>query len=287
MPLLGHALSVHLSALRIGIVTVFHGRWREGLKQLIAPVGYWRLWPNAVILSEYEKHRPSRVLDVSSPKLPSLILGSQAEVWATDLDDPQLTSRWKSTADAIGLQNYHVQFENACALSFPDSSFDMVYSISVIEHIPGQGDTAALVEFERVLKPGGVVIVEVPFRHTRQEVMQHYDSKGFKLDTPRFYERYYDNGWLDSRLQAPGLVLDQRWILGEWLPIDPWIATPRLPRPLRLLLLPFEPLLALVNYWMRKDDTSGRPLAALLVFRKSEVLSPDLPKLARGAEKIS
>jgi hypothetical protein len=117
--------------------------------------------------------------------------------------------------------------------------------------------------------------------------MQHYDSKGFKLDTPRFYERYYDNGWLDSRLQAPGLVLDQRWILGEWLPIDPWIATPRLPRPLRLLLLPFEPLLALVNYWMRKDDTSGRPLAALLVFRKSEVLSPDLPKLARGAEKIS
>jgi hypothetical protein len=119
MPLLGHAISVHLSALRIGIVTLFRGRWREGLKQLIAPVGYWRLWPNAVILSEFEKYRPARILDVSSPKLPSLILGDRAEVWATDLDDPQLTSRWKATADAIGRTNYHVQFENACSLSFP------------------------------------------------------------------------------------------------------------------------------------------------------------------------
>jgi len=277
MPLLGHAISVHLSALRIGIVTLFRGRWREGLKQLIAPVGYWRLWPNAVILSEFEKYRPARILDVSSPKLPSLILGDRAEVWATDLDDPQLTSRWKATADAIGRTNYHVQFENACSLSFPSASFDMVYSISVIEHIPGQGDTAALVEFERVLNPGGIVIVEVPFRHTREEIMQHYDSKGFKLESPRFYERYYDNESLVGRLHAPGLVVDQRWILGEWLPIDPWIATPRLPRPLRLLLLPLEPLLALVNYWMRMDDSAGRPLAALLVFRKSEVLTPNLP----------
>lgn len=268
MPLFSYALSVYFSALRIGAVTVLRGRWREGLKQLIAPVGYWRLWPNAVILAEYNKSRPARILDVSSPKLPSLILGGHAEVWATDLDDPHLTSRWKATAAAIGLRNYHVQFENACALSFPPASFDLVYSISVIEHIPGQGDTAALVEFERVLKPGGVVIVEVPFRRAPQEVMQHYDSKGFKLETPRFYERYYDNAGLDNRLRAPGLVLDQRWILGEWLPIDPWIATPRLFRPLRLLLLPWEPLLALVNYWMRKDDRSGRPLAALLVFRK-------------------
>ena len=268
MSLFGHAFSIYLSALRIGIVTVFRGRWREGLKQFIAPVGYWRLWPNAVILSEYDKYRPARILDVSSPKLPSLILGSKAQVWATDLEDPQLPARWKCTADAIGLRNYHVQFENACALSFPDASFDLVYSISVIEHIPGQGDTAALAEFQRVLKPGGVAIVEVPFRHTRQDVMQHYDSKGSKLDVPRFYERYYDNEWLDSRLQTPGLVVDQRWILGEWLPIDPWIATPRLPRLLRLLLLPLEPWLAMGNYWMRKDDKAGRPLAALLVFRK-------------------
>ena len=101
MSLFGHAFSVYLSALRIGIVTFFRGRWREGLKQFIAPVGYWRLWPNAVILSEFDKYRPARILDVSSPKLPSLILGRDAEIWATDLEDPQLLTRWKYTADPV------------------------------------------------------------------------------------------------------------------------------------------------------------------------------------------
>ena len=78
--------------------------------------------------------------------------------------------------------------------------------------------------------------------------------------------RETDARWACSRarLLAPGLTREQCWILGEWLPIDPWIATPRLPRILRLLILPFEPVLAMVNYWMRPDDSAGRPLAALM-----------------------
>jgi len=269
MFLLWHAVSTYLSALRIGVVTLLRGRWVEGAKQLIAPVGYWRLWPNAVILSQYRSKGPQRILDVSSPKLPSLILGRHAEIWATDLDDPQLMSRWKVTADSLGLDRYHTQYENACALSFPDAEFDLVYSISVIEHITEHGDTQALAEFARVTKLGGTVIVEVPYRRQRQEISHHYDSKGAPLAAPQFYERYYDREWLDSRLQAPGLTREQCWILGEWLPIDPWIAAPRLPRPLRLLILPLEPLLAMINYWMRPDDTAGRPLAALIVFRRT------------------
>jgi SAM-dependent methyltransferase len=269
MALFRDAVSVYLSALRIGLVTLLRGRWVEGAKQLIAPVGYWRMWPNAVILSEYRSKAPKRILDVSSPKLPSLILGRHAEVWATDLDDPQLMSRWKTMADALGLRSYHARYENACWLSFPDASFDLVYSISVIEHIPEGGDNQALAEFARVVRPGGTVIVEVPYRRQRQEISHHYDSKGAPLAEPRFYERYYDREWLDRRLQTPGLRREQCWILGEWLPVDPWIATPRLPRPLRLLLLPFEPLLALVNYWMRSDDEAGRPLAALIVFSRT------------------
>jgi SAM-dependent methyltransferase len=269
MPLYTHAASIYFHALRIGFVAMLRGRWIAGAKQLIAPVGYWRLWPNAVVLSEYRSQRPQRILDASSPKLPGLILGKQAEVWATDLDDPQLMTRWRETAAALHLPHYHTQYEDVCKLSFPDAEFDLVYSISVIEHIPEHGDTQALAEFARVTKPGGTVIVEVPYRRQRQEISHQYDSKGTPLATPRFYERYYDKQWLESRLQAPGLTRVQSWILGEWLPVDPWIATQRLPRPLRLLILPFEPLLAMVNYWMRPDDKTGRPLAALIVFRRT------------------
>lgn len=269
MSLFKHAAFTYLHALRIALVTLLRGKWIEGAKLLIAPVGYWRLWPNAVILSQVDTKKPQCILDASSPKLVSLILGKQAEVWATDLDDPQIMTRWRATADALGLRRYHTQFENACTLSFPDAKFDFVYSISVIEHIPDTGDTKALAEFARVTKPGGTVIVEVPYRRQRQEISQHYDSKGAPLAAPRFYERFYDQEWLESRLQVPGLTREQSWILGEWLPIDPWIATPRLPRPLRMLLLPLEPWLAMANYWMRPDDRAGRPLAALIVFRRT------------------
>lgn len=269
MVLFKDAVSIYLHGLRIGLITLLRGRWVEGAKQLIAPVGYWRLWPNAVILSQYRSKRPPSILDASSPKLPSLILGQHAEIWATDLDDPQLMSRWRVTADSLGLLRYHTQYENACKFSFPDAKFDLVYSISVIEHIPEQGDTQALAEFARVTKPGGTVIVEVPYRRQRKEISHHYDSKGAPLAAPQFYERYYDQEWLESRLQVPGLKKEQCWILGEWLPIDPWIATLRLPKPIRMLVLPLEPLLAMVNYWMRPDDKAGRPLAALIVFRRT------------------
>lgn len=268
------ALRIYLFALWAGIRSILSGRFRDGLKLLIAPVGYWRFLPNAFVLREFERRGgrnrgPLKVMDASSPKLLSLYLARYAEVWATDLDDPKIFDRWKPAAALLARHPYNTQYENACRLSFADESFDLVYSISVIEHIPGRGDTEALAEFRRVLKPGGTLVIEVPYRRQREEIVTRYDSKGAPLAEPRFYERHYDAASVDERLAVDGLRVEQRWILGEWLPIDPWIAQPRLPRLLRIAVLPFEPMLALLNYWARPDDRAGRPLAALLVYCKA------------------
>lgn len=125
-------------------------------------------------------------------------------------------------------------------------------------------------EFVRVQWPGGRIVVEIPFRHRIEEIFQHYDRKGSPLETPRFYERYHDNTAVRDRLRAPACTaIKQRWSLGEWLSMDTWITTPRLPRLLQILILPLEPALAMVNYCMRKDDSAGRPLAALVVYERS------------------
>lgn len=50
--------------------------------------------------------------------------------------------------------------QDACALSIPDSSFDVVISSECIEHVPDP--EKALREMVRVLKPGGVIVVTTP-----------------------------------------------------------------------------------------------------------------------------
>ncbi len=271
MKLLANCLRIYVFALVLGLRMIVAGHLIEGIKLLITPVGYWRFLPNGYTLQEFLRQPSPKVLDLGSPKLLSLYLASQkaAEVRATDLEDEKIFSRWKCTADAIALQNYHVEYQDGRRLNYPDSSFDLIYSISVIEHIPEHGDMETLAEFRRVLKPNGVAVIEVPYRRKYEEIFLPYDSKGAPLPSPRFYERHYDADELTRRLaNTQGLEVEKKLILGEWLAIDPWIATDRLPRPLRIGILPFEPLLAALNYWARNDDRHGRPLAALMIYRK-------------------
>jgi SAM-dependent methyltransferase len=51
--------------------------------------------------------------------------------------------------------------EDLTSLTFPDQSFDLVYCSHVLEHI--KDDMAAIREIRRVLAPGGIAILPVPF----------------------------------------------------------------------------------------------------------------------------
>ena len=65
---------------------------------------------------------------------------------------PDEIARWRAVDPALDLR-----VEDARALSFGDASFDAVACVSVIEHVPGDGDAAAMAEIWRVLRPGGVL----------------------------------------------------------------------------------------------------------------------------------
>jgi SAM-dependent methyltransferase len=264
-------LRIYFFALGTAFRLLAAGHTTIGLKLLIASVGYWRLLPNAVVWEEAAAIPNPRILDVSSPKLISLYLAARTggHVLATDLNDKEIFNRWLKMGEMRGLSNYRVEYQDARRLALPDATFDLVYSLSVIEHIPGDGDREALQEFARVTKPGGVIVVEVPYRRKFEDVFRKTDSKGAALERDEFFERRYDAATLDQRLlHVDGLRLERKMILGEWLAIDPVINGDRLLRTLRIAALPLEPWLAALNYWMRPDDSAGHPLAALMVYRK-------------------
>ena len=154
--------------------------------------------------------RPA-ILDVGSPKLFGLYLASSVPVDLTLTDISELNideyrTMWKALARrAKGQAGFALA--DARSLPFAGESFDVVYSMSVLEHIEGaRGDSAALAELLRVLKPGGLLVFSVPFgeRYVEQRrigfsgaVRKTGDQESY------FFQRIYDAAAAQARLLAP------------------------------------------------------------------------------------
>jgi len=111
-------------------------------------------------------------------------------------------------ATYVGTDLFDLRFASVaadgCALPFDDAAFDMILSFHVLEHIPD--DAAAMRELRRVLKPGGMLILQVPRRPgqpTEEDVDASPDEKARRFGQSD-HVRYYGFD-LESRLESAGL----------------------------------------------------------------------------------
>ena len=158
-----------------------------------------------------EKQGPLTILDVGSPKLFGLYLAyyHDVEIHLTDisrLNIDEYEILWNSVKnDAKGRASFDQQ--DGRALSYSEEWFDIVYSMSVIEHVEGdRQDSKALYEMWRRLKPGGLFLVSVPFGNLYIEqsiigfahaVRATNDKKSY------FFQRVYDQHTVQTHLIAP------------------------------------------------------------------------------------
>jgi SAM-dependent methyltransferase len=247
----------------------------HALRLLLEPCNYWRNVEVPAVINRLGARPGEKVLDIGSPKLPSLFIWSRAkaEVYATDLF-PYFFEEYSYYAELLKGSSsgpaYHIEQQDARRLGYPDAHFDRVYAISVLEHIEDDGDSQAMHEIARVLKPGGVCCLTVPFSGSYHESTIDYEVY-FKKPVngrPVFYERHYDPDSFQKRLIAPsGLrVLATQYYGERWLPYERLYN--RLPRAFRILLSPFGPAFSKL-FLCRMDGPLGAK-AALLVLQKGQ-----------------
>jgi SAM-dependent methyltransferase len=186
-------------------------RYPPNLVHWLTPIDYVRFRELEFALAAVRRHLPvpHAVLDISSPKLLPLTLARAhpgAEVHATDIVRDEV-AHVAAAAERLGLRNLTPRLQDARALDYPDGRFDLVTSVSVFEHIaPEQGgEVPAAREMGRVLAPGGVAVLTVPFareyfaEYRRDAVYERTAEAGEEI----FFQRFYDEARLHGDIVEP------------------------------------------------------------------------------------
>jgi SAM-dependent methyltransferase len=181
---------------------VRRGYAREAVIRIVVPLDPSRYLEFPDTLRELAAVPGDHVLDLASPKLVATSL-ARAGVRVTSVDElPSEIETWRSLTRGIDGLEFGVA--DGRALPFEDESFDHAYSISVLEHIPGDGDAAALRELARVVRPGGRIVVTLPYDETYSEdwrqsavYVDHGGEQG-----QHFFGRWYDAAHIDALVAA-------------------------------------------------------------------------------------
>ncbi|MBI2024666.1 MAG: class I SAM-dependent methyltransferase [Candidatus Harrisonbacteria bacterium] len=124
-------------------------------------------------------------------------------------------------------------------MPYPDNSFDYVYTMGTIEHIPRPQD--AMEEIFRVLKPGGRAVIGVPNKYEwfgKSLILDFFALTGIKEDG---YEHSY--GWrqFTRELEDSGLRVLRKtgaYFMPWFIRAADWFLAQRLPKA-AIVLWPF------------------------------------------------
>jgi ubiquinone/menaquinone biosynthesis C-methylase UbiE len=155
--------TIRLSAIRCLRHEVAINGWAI-LRQTINDFSLWRLIEYPRVTRMLDIRAGDTVLDIGSgtSSYPLMLAREGATVVVAELDEERV--RWqrrKAAAVDTGSGQVLPVVADATRLPFRDGSFPRVSAVSSIEHIPD--DRAVGREIARVLAPGGIAVISVPY----------------------------------------------------------------------------------------------------------------------------
>jgi SAM-dependent methyltransferase len=264
------------TSLEVGLRSVIGPFPKQALARLVNPLSYPRFMEFDLALRPLAPLDGCTILDLGSPKLPVLLIArhTSCQLYSTDIRD-YFVAPTSYFLDRMGLggrldRDIVLDVQDARELTYDDESFDKVFSISVIEHIPGDGDSLAMREIARVLKPCGRVTLTVPFCAERfwDEFIEGAVFERGATAGGTFYQHHYDAAALAERLVSPsGLRLIDMQLFGEpALRFEPYWN--RIPMRWKAPLLWAQPFIAAALLRKLTPEKSDAACGAALTLEK-------------------
>ena len=212
----------------------------------------------------------SKILDISSNKLVAFFLAARKSnilIYAIDLFEKEILEWRKLTGNKYN----SVKLEKADCLNLPykKNSFDIIYSICVFDHLPGDhDDIKALSEVFRVLKRKGVFIISLPMS-ADDEIIYHgkdvYELNRKVKKGKVFFGRKYTLSRLNNHFANSSKfnLLQQKFIVTRSEKLVPVLLHPIT----NLLLWPVIPFLAHLNYYL-SDTPPEKYGSAIIILQK-------------------
>lgn len=186
------------------LITAYNNRAEERNHMNIAD---WKLREREQFLNMLRQQKAEALLEIGSgPGRDGLFFELQGlDVTCTD-QSPEMVRLCRDK----GLKAEVRSFD---ALGFPDHSFDAVYGLNCLLHVPKRELTGALEEVRRVLKPGGLFYMGV-YGGTDSEGVWEKDS----YEPKRFFAMYTDENLLKAVSGCFAVVYFNTEPLGEGNP---------------------------------------------------------------------
>lgn len=170
-----------------------------GPREIVRAIDYFRYFEHRLVAERLALEPGMSVLDLGSGTgLFALYLAARlgCRVVASDVADHCL--EWqRQAAKRVGMSlepgsEFEVREIDSREIPFEANTFDRVINLGSIEHIPGHGDKLTASEMARVCKPGGRLVLSVPYarEYTEDETPSHYCG----------FERRYDEATLRERI---------------------------------------------------------------------------------------
>jgi SAM-dependent methyltransferase len=261
----------------LGVKLLLRGKLTFSLPYLVRPVNYWRTTEYDIVWNEAEFHANDRILDIGSPKLLSLYLAkiTGAKVFSTDIDNYFVKKQaFVRNLEKVSPDCLHIVVQDGCKLSYQDNSFNKVYSISVLEHIPHDGDTECIKEIARVMTKGGRCFITVPFwPQGRVDYLNgkevYWSPHSIEAEDGQvFFQRRYSEEDLFRRIITPSsLTLKKLQYIGENVMIN---SHRELSDLLPAVTGPVQPLISKLFHTSPSDSWQAlkKPLCAFIVLEK-------------------